>query len=342
MAELKRSLVRVWTGSGKVSRTARAALSPFSVVYGVVSAARGFLYDRRVLPVYQSSIPVISVGNLTVGGTGKTPISAWLASEIIDRGRVPAIVLRGYGEDEPLVHKRLNENVEVVVCRDRVRGIREAIACGADVVVLDDAFQHRRAGRDLDILLISADGWRGEAKLLPAGPWREPLRAARRASLLIITCKTAGTAKVEALQRALASAAPSVPQAVARLRLGELYSTTTGQSMPLAVMHDASVLAIAAIANPESFFEQLSTAGAQVIPRAFPDHHSFSEREARELASAGEAADFVVCTLKDAVKLEPLWPPQSGSLWYVSQRVSFEEGRSRVDELLTRAITEQT
>jgi tetraacyldisaccharide 4'-kinase len=342
VAEVKRSLVRIWTGSGKTSRTVRIALSPFSALYGAVSAVRGFLYDRHVLPIYQSSVPIISVGNLTVGGTGKTPIAAWIASEIIDRGRVPAIVLRGYGEDEPLVHKRLNGNVEVVVCRDRVRGIREAIACGADVVVLDDGFQHRRAARVLDILLISADGWRGDATLLPAGPWREPLRAARRASLLIITCKTAGPAKLEALQRALASAAPSVQQSVARLRLGELFSTTTGQAMPLAVLRDATVLAIAAIANPESFFEQLSTAGAKLIPRAFPDHHNFSQKEVRELASDGEAADFVVCTLKDAVKLEPIWPPQSGSLWYVSQRVSIDEGRSRVDELLTRAITEQT
>jgi tetraacyldisaccharide 4'-kinase len=334
VADLKRSLVGVWTGDGAASKGVRAVLSPFSALYRAVSAARGFLYDHRILRVYKSSIPVVSVGNLTVGGTGKTPIAAWIASAILQRGLVPAIVLRGYGDDEPLVHKRLNEDAEVVVCRDRVRGIREAIACGADAVVLDDGFQHRRAARDIDILLISADGWRGEATLLPAGPWREPLRAARRASLIIITAKTAGEGKISALQRALSSAAPSVPQAVARLRLDELHSTSTGQTMPLGVLADAKVLAIAAVANPESFFEQLSSAGATVVTRPFPDHHDFTKREARELAKAGEVADFVVCTLKDAVKLEPLWPPQSGSLWYVSQRVKVEEGESRIDDLL--------
>lgn len=318
------------------ARGARLALAPFTAAYRGASAVRGFLYDNGFLRVYESSIPVVSVGNLTVGGTGKTPIAAWVAREIVDRGRVPAIVLRGYGDDEPLVHKRLNEEVEVVICRDRVRGIREAIACGADTVVLDDGFQHRRAARDLDILLISADGWRGGEMLLPGGPWREPLSAAKRASLVIITCKSAGPGKIQALQRAVAAAAPSVPQAVARLRLGELHSTTTGKTMPLSVMSDAKILAIAAIANPESFFEQLAAAGAAVIPRAFPDHHTFSQREARELAAAGEAADFVVCTLKDAVKLESLWPPGSGSLWYVSQRVSIEEGALRVDGLLDR------
>lgn len=311
-------------------------LSPLSAAYGAASWARTFLYDRHILSSYQSSIPVISIGNLTVGGTGKTPIAALVAREIGERGRAPAVVLREYGGDEPLVHKRLNEDVEVVICRDRVRGIREAIACGADIVVLDDGFQHRRAARDLDILLISADGWRGDATLLPAGPWREPLRAARRASLIIITSKTGGIAKIEAVKRALASAAPSVPHAVAFLRLGELCSTTTGRTMPLSVLKDAKVLAIAAIANPESFFEQLVAAGAAVLRRPFADHHHFTAMDARDLASAGDAVDFVVCTLKDAVKLDALWPPQSGSLWYVSQRVTIDEGRSRVDELLDR------
>lgn len=328
--------MRIWTGDGRRSKVARLVLFPLTAAYRTASAMRGFLYDRRILRVYESSIPVVSIGNLTVGGTGKTPIAAWVANEIVERGRVPAIVLRGYGADEPLVHKRLNEYVEVVVCRDRVRGIREAVACGADTVVLDDGFQHRRAARDLDILLISADGWRGGATLLPAGPWREPLHAARRASLIIITCKTAGPGKVEALRRALAVAAPSVPQVVARLRVGDLYSTTTGQTMPLSALGDAKVLAIAAIANPETFYEQLAAVGAVVVPRPFQDHHTFSAREARGLAAAAEAADFVVCTLKDAVKLGPLWPPQSGSLWYVSQRVSIEEGRSRLDEMLDR------
>jgi tetraacyldisaccharide 4'-kinase len=104
--------------------------------------------------------------------------------------------------------------------------------------------------------------------------------------------------------------------------------------MPLSALHDAKVLAIAAIADPESFFEQLTAAGAAVIPRAYPDHHTFSERQARELAVAGEAADFVVCTLKDAVKLGPQWPAEGGSLWYVSQRVNIEEGAARLDEML--------
>ncbi|MDQ6718753.1 MAG: tetraacyldisaccharide 4'-kinase, partial [Gemmatimonadota bacterium] len=188
----------------------------------------------------------------------------------------------------------------------------------------------------LDILLVSADGWRGRATVLPAGPWRETLHSAKRASLIIVTCKTAGAGKVEALKRALAAAAPSVPQALVRLRLGDLHSTATGQTMPLTALADAKVLAIAAIANPESFFDQLTAVGADVIPRAYPDHHRFSQREAGRLAADAEAADFVVCTLKDAVKLGPLWPPQTGSLWYVSQRVGFEDGTAIIEGMLDR------
>ena len=333
---MKRRLISVWTSDSGAAKTARALLTPLSALYGVVSAVRSALYDRRLLRAYQSSIPVISVGNLTVGGTGKTPVAAWIAGAIVERGKIPAIVLRGYGEDEPLVHKSLNPEIEVVVCKDRVRGIREAVACGADVVVLDDAFQHRRAARDLDVVLISADGWRGDATLLPAGPWREPLSAARRASMVIITAKTAGTGKIEKVQRALAAVAPSVPQAVMRLRLGDLRSTTTGQTMPLAALSDAKVYAIAAVANPETFFEQLEAAGATVAGAPFSDHHDFTRRETAGIAAAAESADFVVCTLKDAVKLGPLWPPERASLWYVSQRVTVEEGASRLEQALDR------
>ncbi|SRR6266542_3994429 len=336
MPDLKNSLVKIWTGTGRGPRLTRTILAPLSGAYRTLSAARGLLYDKRILPIYESSIPVVSVGNLTVGGTGKTPIAAWIASGISARGRRPAVVLRDYADDEPMVHKRLTEDAEVVVCRDRVRGIREAIACGAETVVLDDGFQHRRAARDLDILLISADGWSGSARLLPGGPWREPLSAARRASLIIITRKTAGPGKVDALRRALSGAAPNVPQAVASLTFGELYSTTTGRSMPLTAVNGSSVLAIAAVANPELFFAQLEGIGARVTRRPFPDHHAFNAREAEQLAVAAEQADFAVCTLKDAVKLESLWPARGGSLWYVSQRVTIEEGAAGLDEMLDR------
>jgi tetraacyldisaccharide 4'-kinase len=254
-------------------------------------------------------------------------------------GSIPAIVLRGYGEDEILVHERLNEGIPVIASPDRVRGIREAIAEGVDVVVLDDAFQHRRARRDADILLVSADAWTGKPRLLPAGPWREPLRAARRATLVIITRKTADASAVADVRRALANAASHVPVAVAYLAPDELRSTTTGLTLPLHALRGSDLTAIAAIAQPDSFFKQLTELGAVVRPFAFPDHHAFTRAEAGRLAAESESSDFVVCTLKDAVKLEALWPAEAGSLWYVSQRLRIEDGQEHIDRLLDNLLS---
>jgi len=137
------------------------------------------MYDSGLFPSEEFSVAVVSVGNLSVGGTGKTPVAAWIARALTERGIKPGIVLRGYGGDETIVHQRLNAGVPVIVASDRARGIREAIAQGADVVILDDAFQHRRAARDADVLLVDADSWSGSPRLLPrrtvarAAPVRE-------------------------------------------------------------------------------------------------------------------------------------------------------------------------
>jgi tetraacyldisaccharide 4'-kinase len=329
----------LWTGRGKRARAARAMLAPAEALYGAVIATRGKLYDWGIFRATEFSVPVLSVGNLSVGGTGKTPVAAWLAHRFSERGAAPAIVLRGYGGDETIVHERLNEGIPVIAAADRVRGIREAIAQGVEVVVLDDAFQHRRARRDADILLVSADAWRGKPRLLPAGPWREPLRAARRATLVIITRKTADRSVVEDVKRALGNAAPRVPIAIAHLAPGDLKSTATGQTLPLQVLHGADLTAIAAIAQPESFFKQLTELGAVVRPFSFPDHHAFTAADARNLAAEADNSDFVVCTLKDAVKLESLWPAEAGSLWYVSQRLRIEDGQEHVDRLLDNLLS---
>jgi len=328
----------VWTGRGKRARAARMILAPAEALYRAVVVTRGKLYDWRIFRATDFSVPVLSVGNLSVGGTGKTPVAAWFARRFQESGLAPAIVLRGYGGDEVIVHERLNGGIPVIAAVDRVRGIRDAIAQGVDVVVLDDAFQHRRARRDADVLLVSADAWTGKPRLLPAGPWREPLRAARRASLVIITRKTADRSAVEDVKRALANAAPQVPVAVVYLGPGDLKSTATGQTLPLHALNGADLTAIAAIAHPASFFKQLTELGAIVRPFSFPDHHAFTRAEARNLAAEAGNSDFVVCTLKDAVKLESLWPAEAGSLWYVSQRLRIEDGQDNIDRLLDKLL----
>lgn len=317
----------------------RALLAPAEALYGAVIATRAKLYDWGIFRATEFSVPVLSVGNLSIGGTGKTPVAAWFAHRLSEKGVAPAIVLRGYGGDEIIVHERLNEGIPIIAAADRVRGIRDAIAAGVGVVVLDDAFQHRRAGRDADVLLVNADAWTGKPRLLPAGPWREPLRSARRATLVIITRKTADRSAVADVRRALANAAPRVPVAIAYLAPGELRSTATGQTLPLHALRGADLTAIAAIAQPDAFFKQLTELGAVVRPFTFPDHHAFTRGEARDLAAEAGNSDFVVCTLKDAVKLESLWPAEAGSLWYVSQRLRIEDGQEHIDRLLENLLS---
>lgn len=334
MADRRRTVEEIWKARSRRARLLRALLTPAELLYGAGVGVRGKLYDWGIFPAEEFSVPVLSVGNLTVGGTGKTPVAAWLARRILDRGVTPGIVLRGYGGDETIVHRRLNEGIPVIADPDRARGIREAIASGVGAVVLDDAFQHRRAGRDADVVLINADAWSGRPRLLPAGPWREPLRSARRATLIIVTRKIADKTVVDDVRRALANAAPRVRVVAAHLAPAELTSTATGQNLPLHALRGADLTAIAAIAHPDAFFKQLTELGAIVRPISFPDHHAFTADEARSLVSRASSSDFVVCTLKDAVKLEALWPAEAGSLWYVSQRLRIEDGQEHIDRLI--------
>jgi tetraacyldisaccharide 4'-kinase len=147
---------------------------------------------------------------------------------------------------------------------------------------------------------------------------------------------------VDDVKRALANAASHVPVAVAHLAPGDLRSTATGQILPLRALDGADLTAIAAIAHPESFFRQLTELGAVVRPFSFPDHHAFTRAEARNLAAEAGNSDFVVCTLKDAVKLESLWPAEAGSLWYVSQRLRIEDGQEHIDRLLDKLLSSAT
>lgn len=341
-----RVIDRIWRRDDALSRTARVALMPFEAAYRTVIATRGWMYDHSLLRVRPSEVPVVSVGNLSVGGTGKTPFAAWLATELAKRGAVPAVVLRGYGGDEALVHARLNPEIPVVIEPQRAEGIRRAAANGATVAVLDDAFQHRAAGRVADVVLVSAEQWLAAPRLLPAGPWREPLRALRRASIAVITRKTADDATVSDLSATIHDAAPQLPQAVVHFTLGELRLTSgraASDVLPLAKLAGKSVVAIAGIGDADAFFRQISDAGGVVEPHDFPDHHRYTTGQIADIVSPPRGDDVVfVCTLKDAVKLGVLWPAAAPPLWYVSQALKVESGQEAIEELLTELAPNST
>ena len=332
-----RLIERVWAGNSAADKAIRTALTPLELLYRAGVALRGSFYDTGLARVQRSPIPTISIGNLTVGGTGKTPVAAWVAWRLKSLGESPAIVLRGYGGDEPLVHSRINPEIPVIVSADRVAGVAEAKSQGATVAVLDDAFQHRRAARDVDLVLMSADNWQEEQHVLPAGPYREPMSALSRASAVIITRKSAGDSLVHSVEGAVKSRFPGLPIAVASLSPAEIVlAKSTDHHEPINALAGKRVCAIAAVGNPSAFFEQLERVGAQVTRQAYPDHHPFSNRDVAMLGAASRSVDYVVCTLKDAVKLEPLWPADGRPLWYVSLAVAIESGKPAIEELLAR------
>ena len=327
-----------WFGTGIGSRLTRTLLRPLSLPYAAAVALRGALYDRGALPSETPALPALSVGNLSVGGTGKTPVAAWAAARLADRGARPAIVLRGYGDDEPLVHARLNPHIPVIVSRIRADGIRRARDGGSDVVVLDDAFQHRRIARTADWVLVSADRWTNATPLLPAGPWREPLSALGRASVVIVTRKAAPLARAREVRDIIARALPRLPAAILALELDALRSVDNASTRPLDTLAGANVLLMAGIGDPAALRRQLEQRGAQVRERAFPDHHVFTPTEIAETVRSARPEEVVVCTLKDAVKLADQWPRAAPGLWYVSQRVNVEEGVDSLDGSLDSVL----
>ncbi|OYV62789.1 MAG: hypothetical protein B7Z72_14870, partial [Gemmatimonadetes bacterium 21-71-4] len=313
---------RIWFGTGLGARAGRAALWPAAALFRGAVALRNRGYDRGLFRTRAGAIPAISVGNLTVGGTGKTPVAAWLAGELARRGAHPAIVLRGYGDDEPAVHERLNPGVPVVVAPDRLAGLAEAARRGADVAVMDDAFQHRRTARMADVVLVAAERGLEPARLLPAGPYREPPASLRRASLVVVTRKTASAdAARGVLDRA--AAVSGVPGAVVHLAPGGLVRASGGgEGAVPPSLAGRRVILLTGVGEPGLVRDQLEGLGARVDLRAYPDHHAFSNSELAEAADAAAAAGAdVVCTLKDAVRIGGRWPA-SVPLWYVSQRLT--------------------
>ena len=332
----------VWYGDARWSRAVRGLLAPAGWTYASVAWFRNSLYDAGLLTAHESALPTISLGNLSVGGTGKTPVAAWVASRLLEAGARPAVVMRGYGDDELLVHTRLNPGVIVVADADRLRGVRRARELGADCAILDDAFQHRRIRRSADWLLVAAEQWRPDLRCLPAGPLRESHRSISRATLIIVTRKSADRARAEVVAEQLTRESGGTATALVHLAPGGLVDAQTGAHASLSWVDGRAVVAVAAVGAPTAFFAQLRSHGARVAEAAYRDHHAYSARDVEHLVRRAATTDAVICTLKDAVKLAPLWPRKGPALWYLSQRAVVEHGAAVLDASLANLLAART
>jgi tetraacyldisaccharide 4'-kinase len=322
---------RLWAGElGAAGAALNVALAPASAAYRLGMAARNRAYDAGLLRTRRAAVPVISVGNIAVGGTGKTPFAHWIAVTLRDRGRAPTILHGGYAADEPALHRRWSADIAVVVERDRVRGASQAHAAGADVIVLDDGFQHRRLHRDLDLVLVAAERWFGSSvRLLPRGPWREPPASLRRADLLVVTRKTASAA---AAQRVAMDVATLSGRPVVQVHLRARWRRSDAAAAP---PPDPALL-VAGLAEPALFVETAQQAGARVAGvLTFRDHHDYDSCDADRIRAAAAGA-AIVTTEKDWTKLERWLDGEP--VWLLTQDVVLESGAAQLETRMAQML----
>jgi tetraacyldisaccharide 4'-kinase len=325
----------------------RLGLRLASLPYGLAVRARNALYARGWKRVERALVPVVSVGNLTVGGTGKTPCVEHVARFYRERDRRVAVLSRGYGSagganDEARLLEEALPDVPHLQGPDRVALAHAAVEeLESEILVLDDGFQHRRLARDLDLVLLDATCPWGHGALLPRGLLREPPSALRRAHAVLLTrCDQVSAEARQAIRDRVARRAPGVPVLESVHRPEGLVNGD--QTAPLELLRQRPVAAFCGIGNPEAFRRSLADLGANVVAfRAYADHHPYARDDVEALRAwaAGLPADaLVVTTQKDLVKVR--LPQLAGRpLWALRVRFALTEGQAELDRLLEGALS---
>ncbi len=329
-AERWQALVR-GQADGFGRQCARAALGVLSLPYRAALGMNLAVFQRGLVPQARLGCPVISVGNLTLGGTGKTSSAAFIARYLRERGERPAIILRGHAAksratrvlappveaadpnevgDEAAMLSACLPDVPVGVGKWRERVGRALLReTGANVIVLDDGFQYFRMARDLDVVLVDALQPLEEQRLFPAGTLREPPGHLRRAHAVWLThADLVEAGEADAARQVVSRLCPGIPIAATRHRPLALRRLHRGDGVdPGERLGGTRVLALSSIGNPRAFELTLSRLGAQeVVPLRFPDHHPYSEADAARVARAASGLDLIVTTEKDAVRFGPV------------------------------------
>lgn len=322
---------RIWNDDGSNNRYSptKTLLYAFSLLYRLIIHLRNWLYDHNIFREVKLPCPVISVGNITVGGTGKTPCVIWLARMLREQGFKPAVLSRGYGSinsspvnivsdgnhilassagagDEPYLMARSLQGIPIITGPQRILTGKTAInSFGADVLICDDAFQHRQIFRDINLVLLDSEKPLGNGQMLPRGSLREPITALSRASAFILT-RTNESAKTNVAIAKLA-AAGNTPVFKSAHRPVAAIKGDYSRQLSLADLQGKKVCAFAGIAQPESFKKTLLSLGVQVISwDIFPDHHRYCLQELKNVRHnmSKNNADIIMTTEKDGMRLQ--------------------------------------
>jgi tetraacyldisaccharide 4'-kinase len=345
----------------------RLLLFPFSILYGIGVIIRNFAYDYGVLKSHKFDLPIICVGNLSVGGSGKSPMTEYLIN-LLKWNFTLAAVSRGYGRktsgfhfveiddlventgDEPLQMKRKFEGISVVVCENRVEAI-EHIAWENDLIILDDAFQHRSLNPGLSILLFEYSFFQSFQTLLPAGNLREPMFAKDRASIIIITkCPQNITEHQKQAISKRINLKTDQSLFFSYLRYGKLKSVFEDRlSRDLSSLNDSvNLILLTGIANPKPLLDQFNAMQIKVIHHEYPDHYNFTERNIVKLVNAfkklGSGDNLIITTEKDAQRLNSMKFKNYFSnipLFYLPVEADFAEAEKVVfNNLIIKYATE--
>jgi tetraacyldisaccharide 4'-kinase len=328
--------------------------------YSTVIQIRNFLYSHDLLKAFavtqaglkttdrtQQTVPVISIGNITAGGTGKTPMVIWLCNFLQNKGVKCAMLTRGYKstggqDDEPAMLAKNCPGAAVVVNPDRLAGAVEAVKKHrALVLIMDDGFQHRRLHRDIDIVTIDATRPFGFGKMLPAGLLREPVTSLKRANAAIITrSDLVSENDLSALTDTLKKNNPNM--AVAQATHSPLYAISAGdKKIPLEQLRGKPVFAFCGIANPDAFFATIETLGAKIIgTMVYDDHHTYTAENVEEVLQQTRQAEtaMVITTEKDFNKISRLVEKTDLIVAYLAVKMKFVCGEELITGLIEGAL----
>jgi tetraacyldisaccharide 4'-kinase len=345
-----RYLRLAWERKGIFGKALWVALLPLSFIYLLVAGLRNWLYSHRWIRSRAVTLPVISVGNLTVGGTGKTPTCLWLAQQLEQRGLKVGILSRGYKRtasrpllvpannasrasvaeagDEPSMMARFYGKT-VCVARHRYEAAKELLRHRQiDLFILDDGYQHRQLKRDVDLLILGPDA---QGSVVPAGPFREPPGALRRADLYLVTgaeqewaARLAGNGRVSYFTGELQPACLIS------------YDSDRIKEYPLGMLDRRKIVTVAGIANADSFYSMIYDWGGELVETMeFPDHHVYDSRDWQRISRGARGADLIITTEKDILKLVT-FPFAREKLFALRVAMHVQQGEILIDEILKR------